>query len=84
MRDRIPLLPRADRHPIAREPPLAERMRVVARSGHNNFAVLGGSAVTSSNEVPVLDLGRADIIRLHRPVRRRLASELDCLARDAS
>jgi hypothetical protein len=56
----IPLLARGDRNnPIAREPPLAERIRVVARSGHNNFAVLGGSAVTSSHEVPVVDLGRA-------------------------
>jgi len=60
MRDRDPLLARGDRNnPIAREPPLAERIRVVARSGNNNFAVLGGSAVTSSHEVPVVDLGRA-------------------------
>ena len=57
---RIPLLPRGDRNnPIAREPRLAERNRVIARSGNNNFAVLGGSAVTSSHEVPVVDLGRA-------------------------
>lgn len=35
MRDRDPLLARGDRNnPIAREPPLAERIRVVARSGH--------------------------------------------------
>jgi hypothetical protein len=69
MRDRDTPLPRGDRNiPITREPPLAECIRVVARSSHNNFAVLGGSAVTSSHEV--LDLGRADMI--HRPDRRRL------------
>jgi MFS family permease len=78
MRDRIPLLARGDRNnPIAREPPLAERIRVVARSGYNNFVLLGGSAVTSSHEVTVVDLGRAGAEhRGRRAVARR--REFDC------